>query len=108
MGEFVPFDIWIWEADARIYGTDGKYIGRGKYVKNEVVGETSRSYVLKYGKKVPKKYVGENVAFCEEDVRQKTWVRGNRYLIAESVRNVYNYDKLKAIAEISGYKEQPK
>lgn len=40
-----------------------------------------------------------------EDIEKEKWVSGNSWKIASAVQGIRDYDKLKQIAELIGYKE---
>lgn len=75
---------------------------RERWVKVEIVGETSRSWVTNYfGRKVPKKG-GYNYAFCEADIDRMAFVE-QRWQIGEAVKRCVDYETLKRIADAVGY-----
>jgi hypothetical protein len=82
-----------------------------------ITGETSRSWLtgdLKYKhmvKKVPKKDLAEGTlrshCITEAETQQHNFVDDNKWKIAQACQGVDDYAKLKAIADIIGYKEKP-
>jgi hypothetical protein len=101
-------NIWLRDINRRKYRQDENgrsYCGpieRYHWVPYEVVGETRVSWLLQYGRKVPKKGKLFGVAFSEEEVDQFCYVAENRYAISEQVRQL-EYEKLKHVADIIGY-----
>lgn len=71
-------------------------------MEEKIVGETSRSWILSWGRKIPKKG-REDVCFSEEEVDDKVWVNDHRYKIMRKVESLRDPAKLKAIAELIGY-----
>jgi hypothetical protein len=102
-------DCWLFEPNRRVYRrndkgeTFGGPIWREHWVKIEIVGETTRSWVTSCGGKVPKKE-GHAHVFSEEEINRRALV-ADRYSIAECVRHCCDYDKLKQIADIVNYEE---
>lgn len=112
MSEFP--DIWIFDANRRVYRKDanGRSIGGPVWYehwrKDKIEGETSRSWILVGGQKIPKKNPPkEFVAFSEEEIRDRAWVEANLHKIVRhmSYGEKPGYDALKQIAELIGYKE---
>jgi hypothetical protein len=50
-------------------------------VETEIVGETSRSWILKGGKKAPKNKKVDVFAFSMEEIMENGWANDNRYYI---------------------------
>ena len=100
--------VWIFDINRRVY-KDGRGgpIWREHWVKREVTGETSRSWIVGKGweeRKIPKK--GEtphDICWSEEEINRRAFVEEHSYRISEKVRRVTDYDTLKKIAEIVGY-----
>ena len=101
--------IWIMDQNHRVYRKDekGRSIGgpiwREYWGEVEITGETKLSWLTSWGQKIPKKG-GYGIAFTEEEVNRLAYVEENKYRISDAVRNL-EYDKLKQVAEIIGYKE---
>lgn len=105
--------VWLFDFNHRVYlkrePGESPYIShapiwRGHWVPWEITGETSRSWVLSHGKKVPK--VGASpavVAFSEEEITQQAWVHENRHRIERVVGSTHDYEKLRAVAALVGY-----
>ena len=101
-------DCWIFDENRRRYKTDekgrstGGPIWREHWVKVEIVGETSRSWITNYyDRKVPKKG-GRGYAFSEEDIDRMAFVE-QRHAIGEAVKYCTDYETLRRIAEAVGY-----
>ena len=102
-------DCWIFDINRRVYEKDehGRSIGgpiwREHWVKVEVVGETSRSWITNFDRRVPKKG-GQGYAFSQEEIDRNAFVE-KRYSISNAVRMCTDYDTLKKIADIINYQE---
>ena len=102
--------VWVFDQNRRDYrpGQSGP-IWRSHWVKKEISGETSRSWIvgrggwdiLKIPKKGPKHW---GVCWSEEEIDRRVYVEENSYKISEQVRRVTDYETLLRIAEIVGYK----
>ena len=105
--------VWVFDINRRIYRkpepgqiySTGGPIYREHWEERKVVGETSRSWVLSCGRKIPKKR-REDVCFSEEEVDDKVWVNDHRYKIMRKVESVRDPSTLKAIAELVGYRAE--
>ena len=103
-----PEFVFIYDENRRIYkkGACGTAIYREHWRKHEIVGETSRSWVTKWGNKVPKRnYLHRLYCFSEQELDERCYVHENRYRISDLVRREWNYERLRKIAELIGYKE---
>jgi hypothetical protein len=110
-------DIWYFDQNRRIYPRDangrpfGSPIWREHWVKLQIVGETSRSWVPRFGKKIPKSEAvrKENrmsqYAFSEEEIDRLAFIQ-NRHRIATKVSNCQDYETLRKVAELIGFKEE--
>ena len=100
--------VWIFDINRRVYHKDEKGYGVGApiwrehWCKHEIVGETKRSWILKYGKKIPKSG-GRDIAFTEEEINRAAFIQDNRHKIADAVRCITDYDTLKKVAEVAGW-----
>ena len=104
-------ECWIFDENRRKYKVDqnGRGIGgpiwREHWVKVEIVGETPKNWITNYfGRKVPKKG-GKGIAFSENDIDREAFLM-QRYKIAEEVKLCTDYDTLKKVADMLGYKEK--
>lgn len=102
--------VWIFDINVRKYRRDengrsfGGPIWREHWVRHEITGETSRSWITNRNKKIPKSG-GRGIAFCEEDIDRAAFVEENRYRIGQAVGAIRDYDLLKKVADLIGYKE---
>jgi len=99
--------IWVFNYDIRFYepGSNSP-VWRRHWCSHPVVGETSRSWVLSTGKKVPKTGADPaRFAFSEAEIDRAEWVHNNVYKIEREVGRTRDYEKLTAIANVLGYKE---
>jgi len=99
--------VWIFDINHRVYpenkrGFSNSPIWKKHWVKHEIVSETSRSWVTKWGKKVPKKG-SQNIAFSEEEINKAAYIHDNAYKISENVRYIKDHDLLLKVAELIGY-----
>lgn len=113
--------VYRFDVNRRVYEKDenGRGIGgpiwREHWTPIEVTGETSRSYVLgpEWGQyKLAKNDVhsGKLIsgwALSEEEIDRHEFIEG-AWSIADAVRNVRDYETLKAIAELAGWKPRRK
>ena len=110
-----PMYVWQYDYNYRVYkNDDGSESSspnyRQQWRKHEVVEETSRSWVLDNGVKVPKN--GKKIvdrggmimgfAFSEEEVDAKVFVHDHGHKIAEALRKV-DATTLRKVAELIGY-----
>jgi len=105
--------IWVFDINRRVYREKkpGEVYARGGPIWREhwrprkVVGETSRSWVLERGDKVPKKGADPACfAFSEADIDRREWVNDNRHKIASMVERCNDYEKLMKLAAVMGFK----
>jgi hypothetical protein len=107
--------IWQYDYNYRVYQDDDGLKSstpnyRKQWRRHEVVEETSRSWVLDNGVKVPKN--GKNVvdkqghymgfAFSEDEVNDRVYRHDHAQKIAEEVRKA-DAETLRMIAELIGY-----
>ena len=100
-------DCWLFDINRRVYRRNEKGVAIGgpiwreHWVKLEIVGETTRSWVTSCDQKVPKKG-SHRYVFSEEDIDLRALVEA-RYLIADRVNSCTDRDKLKQIADILNF-----
>ena len=100
--------VWIFDSSRRVYRRDenGRAIGgpvwREHWVGHEIVGETSRSWITEFGRKVPKKG-GYGIAFDAAEIDRQEYIHKHRCKIADAVRRCDDYYTLRQIAEMAGY-----
>lgn len=92
----------------RVYERDrwGAPIWRKHWVPSVVVGETTRSWVLKNRSKVPKRGAPW-VAFSEADIDRAEWVHENRHAIARRLEQCRDYDTWREVARLVKYEPAP-
>lgn len=103
-----PSSFWWFDYNYRVYKDDD---GNQTSSPNErlswrelaVVDETSRSWVLSNGVKIPKnKPLPLGYAASAEEVNLRVWKNRHQYKISEAVRKV-DIDTLRKVAELIGY-----
>jgi hypothetical protein len=100
--------VWIFNQNYRVYKKDknGMSIGSPIWIehwrKHEIIGETSRSWLIRYSNvKIPKKG-GTGIVFDELELDKLTYMHNHSRSISERVL-VLDYEKLKLVAGIVGY-----
>ena len=106
-----PTHLWIFNENRRAYGKDKSApIWREHWVRKEIIGETSRSWVLAgYPElKIPKnpKTPLRHVAWSEKELDQLCWANEHRYRIARNVEYLPAAELVK-VAELIGYEPLP-
>ena len=98
--------VWVFDQNHRVYeeGASGP-VWIKHWVERRIVDETSRSWVLKNHLRVNKENHGSGVAFSWREVEDHRWVNDNQYKILRRLNTMHDYDTLKAIAKMIGYKE---
>lgn len=96
--------VWVFDCNRRIYPKKkpGEYpnsIWREHWGEEEIVDETSRSWVTKWGQKIPKKG-GKGICFSEEELDKLCWINDNRVRLHNEVLRCDDYEKLRRINEI--------
>ena len=102
--------IWLYDENHRVYakGDSGRPMGapiyREHWVKTEITGETSRSWLVGQWqkKKVPKKG-GRGIAFTEQEVDDDVWVYDHRYKLSRLIGDCKDAGLLRAVAKVIGY-----
>lgn len=74
------------------------------FVGSEITSETSRSWINKYGDKIPKGDRSKSRFYTKEEMDDDIWMESNRHKIIEKLRLI-DCDTLKKIAEIIGHQE---
>lgn len=99
--------VWTFDENRRIYVGSGIYgakiIYAGHFVHEEIVGETSRSWIVGRRKKKISKKKSEGIIFTDEQKDANIWMHDYRYKIIQMVEQCRNVDTLRKIAEIVGY-----
>jgi hypothetical protein len=103
--------IWRFDDNHRVYdrGPDGRAIGgaiyREHWVPVVIRSETSRSWIVPYGK-CPKKGDHHGFAFSAAEVDDDCWVHSNGGRLSNAVLRCKDASKLRAIADILGWEER--
>jgi hypothetical protein len=107
-----PTHIWVFDENRRIYPKEepGQFsrspIYREHWVKREIIGETSRSWLIgpAWGPvKVPKRGAdSRRFLFSEKDVDDDVWANDHRYRIERLIQTL-SPDQLRQVAELIGY-----
>lgn len=106
--------IFVFDINRRTYRRDsegrsyGGPIWREHWRPTKIVDETSRSWVLEGGNKMPKKNPPEH-RYClsKEDLSERVWIHENVYQIADHIKNGgLSYETLQKVADISGYTDK--
>lgn len=104
--------VWVFDINRRKYRergpgerfASGPPIWREHWVPQVIVGETSRSWILEYGDKVPKKGADPQVvSFSRTDIDRAAYVNDNSHLIAHAVGNLKDYELLRRVADLIGH-----
>lgn len=113
--------IWVRSENSRVYRRDGQGkpygapIERERWQAKKVVSETSRSWVLSDGRKVPKstRFPTAYLALTEQQVDDVVWFSENAHQIARAVHaldyGLLDPDKLSKLREVAkaiGYIER--
>jgi hypothetical protein len=110
--------IWVFDENHRVYSKDddgrsfGRPIWREYWRKRTITGENRRSWLISGGGKCPKKrgyWDKRTFAFSEVEIDELEWEETHAHQIRRAVSNMTDKNeatiaKLKAIAEIIGYK----
>ena len=107
-----PTHIWVFDQHRRIYPKDepgqfsGSPIYREHWVKREIIGETSRSWLIgsAWGPvKVPKRGANHRrFLFSDKDLDDDVWAHDHRYRIERLIQTL-SPDQLRQVAELIGY-----
>ncbi len=104
--------IWVFDINHRVYEkplegrlwASGGPIYRSHFVEHKIEGETSRSWIARYGTKYSKKERPHGVFITLEEVEDNCWLNGHRHKVASLVGNCQDAAIIRAIAELVGYK----
>lgn len=102
-----PKFIWIFDENRRVYakqdGLTGRPIWREHWGKHAVVSETSKSWVLSNGRKIPKSQKPTStIAFSEQEIDELEWAKVHMWKIRDRVERA-SPEELKRIAAIVGF-----
>lgn len=102
--------VWVFDPNRRIYERNdrGGPIYKEHWRQEKIVSDTSRSWVLEYGRKIPKR--GEHFGIClnESELNDACYVNDCRYHISELINRLLDAEKLRKIAAIVGYIQNSK
>jgi hypothetical protein len=109
-----PKEIWFFDVNRRIYPKMTRFrhyssgpIWREHWVRREIVGETSRSWVTSHDQKIPKNApLPRGFAWTEADINELAWVKDHAHRISNYVMRCCDSVKLRQIAAIVEYKEE--
>lgn len=116
----VGMTVWVFDENRRIYPErkpgeaygGGGPIWREHWTKRQIVGETSKSWLVGYSVNSARKHLKKDfpsefgILLSEDDVIKATWIHDNAVRLADSVRRCRDYSTLQQIAAIIGYKEE--
>jgi hypothetical protein len=106
-----PTHVWVFDCNRRVYPVmapgeiSGSPIYREHWVKREITGETSRSWLIDPCErvKVPKRGADpRRFLFSEKDVDDDVWANDHRYRIERLILTL-SPEKLRQVAELIGY-----
>lgn len=100
--------VWVFDGNRRVYEkpAPGRIYSSGPPIwikhwdERKVSGETTQSWILDDGRKVPKKSPPSWIAFDWDVVKQREWIHENRHKIARAIDVCADYNKLQAIAAV--------
>ena len=102
--------VWVFDINRRRYTKPepgrlwGSIIWRDHWGPHKIVSETSRSWVLNSGTKVPKRGADPSLfAFSEADIDRRAWIEDNAHKIERAVGRVRDFHTLQKVAELIGY-----
>jgi hypothetical protein len=106
-----PTHVWVFNYNRRVYGGDRSApIWREHWVRREIIGETSRSWIAKgYPElKIPKnpKTPPRDIAWSEKELDWLCWLNDHRYRIVRNVESL-PAEKLIEVAILIGYEPAP-
>jgi len=102
--------IWYFDSNRRVYTKPATGFGVAIYAEHwseyEVVEETSRSWVLSNGLKVPKNEANRPKIFALErwEVERDIWNHDHRHRIVNQIQST-DVVTLMKVAEVIGYKD---
>ena len=109
----VGASVWIYDENRRVYAPPkpgciwGDLIPRGHWARREIIGETSRSWLLDGGLKVPKRApLPSWVLLTDADLDLWCWAQENRHLLADRIR-CESLEAVALVARTIGYDPPP-
>lgn len=107
--------VWVYDENRRHYAKDetgrsyGGPIWREHWKPETIVGETPRSWLLRYGLKVPKKNANPRLyLFSQHDIDEAAYVQEHRHELAAMVRELKDASVMRQVATLVGYVERTK
>jgi hypothetical protein len=109
-----PTHVWVFDINRRVCPVTApgelplsrSPIYREKWVKHEIIGETTRSWLIgstRWPVKVPKRGANPRLfLFDEKDVDDNVWAKDHRYRIKQLIQTL-SPDQLRQVAELIGY-----
>jgi hypothetical protein len=103
-----PKHVWLFDPNRRTYqrDADGKPYGapiwRAHWTAYAIIGQTSRSWIIEGGRKIPKKG-GQGILFDEAELDRRAYIAEHKHPILDAVRNCRDYHTLKRVADAIGY-----
>lgn len=107
-----PTHVWIFDSNHRVYADNrisSAPIWRRHWVRHEITGETSRSWLVGPDwarRKIPKNPERQNrrmIAWSEAEIDALTWAHEHRYRIVRAVEHLENPALLRQVADLVGY-----
>jgi len=105
----IGMKLWRWNENRRVYERNpetGRAIGgpiwREHWEPCEIIGETSRSWLVGKAEKIPKSQFPGEYATSEEDIERRAYVIGMRHKLADRLRNCKCYETIKKIEDALG------
>ena len=104
--------VWVFDKNHRVYENEraGRKLGGGPiyleyFVPREIIGETSRSWLLepKWAPDKINKKTLVGIYASEREVDEAVWIYENGGRIGTQVGRLQDYDKLQVIAKLVGY-----
>jgi len=97
--------VWMFDQNRRKYEYDetGRSIGPiylHHWYEVDIISETSRSWVTRWGDKISKKNQPSYVCNTYAEVLDKAFINDNRYKVSEEVNRIKDADLLRKIIEL--------
>lgn len=101
--------VFVYDQNRRVYGSSlSGPSPRHHYRAEQVVGETSRSWLTGYAHRPDKHPKADPRALHGlDDVEDALWVSSHRYRISRKIDAISDADKLRAIAKLIGFEPEP-
>ena len=95
--------VWVFNQNRRVYAKAprGQYVGapiwREHWEEREIIDETRVSWVLRGGGKIKKSANPRAVAFSEEEIDRRAFVKEKQVVFAGHIRECASYEAMKEI-----------